>query len=265
MATMTACCSIDLSSSDDQIHVLHMCDSGCDRKNCSDQFSRIVMYTIAVQLKYLRQLHDLLSAAHGKRNSSREMKEIVGFAKGLVRNLCALLDPPPPTIPPSAVPPQEGETLRGLPSSSGAIGPAGISAVSRDAVAAVPADGRGGAGPARGSADERQAKAFRLAQAVLDTVLDLDGGQLEEDVGLEQPTAHHKVASGAHLHETTGQGGRGPMGGEAVREVESGVNTYRAALLFQDMYVLHAMNDHECAGFATYTFLLLIASVDCFC
>ena len=58
---------------------------------------------LCVQLKYLRQLHALLSDAHVKRSAMH--RDVVKWAKALVSALFDRLDPPPIALPASALPP----------------------------------------------------------------------------------------------------------------------------------------------------------------
>jgi hypothetical protein len=69
---------------------------------CGDNLMRL-------QLRYLRQLHVLLSDANIKQSAAHN--EIVRFAKGLVANLFARLDPAPPVLPASALPPSASRQL----------------------------------------------------------------------------------------------------------------------------------------------------------
>lgn len=77
------------------LHVPHVHRSTTDRTEHGFPEQHVQRKCI-VQLRYLRQLHALLSDANIKR--SKAHRAVIRFAKSLVGNLFNLLDPPAPTV-----------------------------------------------------------------------------------------------------------------------------------------------------------------------
>lgn len=95
----------------------------------------------ALQLRYLRQLHAMLADEHIKRSSAH--KEILQWARRVVRNVCNRLAPPPPMLPASALPapaaaadgaPDAGESQREC-TDEAVAGPSGLNAAEEEEAA----------------------------------------------------------------------------------------------------------------------------------